>query len=63
MARSMAPVESAGFRLREGVVEVGTDLQRVHRVLLAQVSAAGRLSGVGGFLVAADSIPRQYFWE
>ena len=55
----MAPVESSGFRLREGEGEVGTDLRRVKQLLVVQVSAAGRLSGVGGVLVADDYIPRQ----
>ena len=55
----MAPVESAGFSVREGKREVGTDLRRVRWVLVGQVYAADRLSGVRGVLVAADSIPRK----
>ena len=55
----MAPVESTGFRLWEWEGEGGSDLQRVRRLLVAQISAAGRLSGVGDVLVMADSMPRQ----
>ena len=55
----MAPVESAGFCFREGWVEFGADLQRVQRVLVEQISAAGRSLGVEGVLVADNSIPRK----
>ena len=58
----MAPVESDGFRLREGEGEGGTDLRRVKRVLILQVSASGRLLGVGGVTVAANSMIRQCCW-
>ena len=55
----MAPVESAGILSREGDVEGGANIQRVWRVLISQVSTDGRLSGVRGVPVAADSMPRQ----
>ena len=54
----MALVEIPGFRSREGGGKVGADLRRLQRVMVAQVSAAGRLLGVGGVLVSANSMPR-----
>ena len=60
IAWSMAPVESSSLLPREGEGEGGADLLRVQQVLVAQVSVDGRLSGVGGFLVAAYSMPRKY---
>ena len=59
MAWAMAPVGSDGFRSCEGGAEGGADLQRVRRVLVAQVSIDGRLSVSEDFLVAVDSMPRQ----
>ena len=58
----MAPVESAGFRSREGEVEGDADLRRVQRVLVFQVSVAGILLEVRGVLVTADSVPRHCRW-
>ena len=55
----MAPVNSAGFRSREGKGEGGADIQRVRRVLVAQVSASGRLTFVRGVLVAENFMPRK----
>ena len=52
----MTPVESAGFCLKEGEGDGDADLRRVRRVMVAQVSTAGRLSGVGGVLVAAGTV-------
>ena len=48
----MAPVWSAGLRSREGEGEGDADLQRVRQVLVAQASAAGRLSCAKDVLVA-----------
>ena len=62
MARSMAPVDSAGFRSREGEGERGANIRRVRRVLVALVSISGILLGVGGVLVADDSMSRQCCW-
>ena len=56
----MEPVESDGFRLREGGEEGGANLRRVGRVLVAQVSESGRLSGVEGVFVTASSMPRNF---
>ena len=58
----MAPVESAGFRLREGEGEGGADIQRIQRVLVAQVSATGIFLCVWDFLFTANSILMQCFW-
>ena len=58
----MAPVESSGFHLREGGGEGGADIRRVQQVLILLVSASGRLSGVGGVPVAANSMPMQCCW-
>ena len=55
----MAPVESDGFCLRKGKLEVGADIRRVWQVLVAEVYTAGIFSGVGGVFIAVDSMPRQ----
>ena len=55
----MFPVESASLRSREGEGEGGADLRRLWWVLVAQVSASGRLLGVRGVIVTANFMPRQ----
>ena len=55
----MGTVESSGFCSRKGGGEGGGALRRVRRVLISQVSAAGRLSVVRYVPVAANYIPRQ----
>ena len=55
----MAPVGSAGFRLKEWEREGDADLRRVQRRLVLQVFAAGRLFWVGSAPVAADYMLRQ----
>ena len=58
----MAPVWSAGFRLREGEGEGGANLREVQQVLAAQSSTAGRLSCAEDVLVTVYPMPSQRCW-
>ena len=59
MVWTMAPVGSAGFYSKEGGGAGGADLLRVQQGLVSQVSAAGRLSWVGGAPFVTNSLLRQ----
>ena len=59
MMWAMAPVKSTGFRLWELGGEGVSNLRRVRRVLVSQVSTAGILSGVRDVLIAANYMPFQ----